>query len=87
MITKQDSIQIAQEYLLRKTGREFRLANASYMEAASTSYITESTWEVWFWLDIEGVSGHVEIYVDATTGTPWEINFGSPNDASDEDVK
>lgn len=75
MITKQHSVEVAQEYLLRKTGRKFRLMNASYMEAASDSYITEPTWAVWFWLDIEGVSGHVEIYVDATTGTPWELNL------------
>ena len=84
MITEQHSIQIAQEYLLRKTGRKLRLMDVSYKEGASTSYITEPTWAVWFWLDIEGVSGHVEMYVDATTGEPWQIDYGTPDDASTE---
>ena len=85
MITQERAVEIAHEYIKNRTGHDLRLMHVSYEEGKPGSYIAEPTWWVWFHRPREGVTGQVEVYVDAASGEPWTLNYGSPAGAAEGD--
>lgn len=91
MISELQAIKIARGYLKKESGSELPVIKASYIPGDSQEpmYVPfqgQPTWEVWFQQNVPvgWMISELTIYVDATTGEPWELNYGSPDDEPEE---
>lgn len=89
MLSESEAIKIASDYLKKERGFELALVKVFHIPGDSTEpmyapFRGQPTWEIWFYPQgaAEWLPQEVIIYVDATTGEPWELNYGSPDDES-----
>jgi hypothetical protein len=81
MIGERQASDIAEAYLKRVHGSAMPVRKLVFIpgveSAASEEFPYCATWAVWFVLEAQAKWTFVEcpIYVDATTGEPWEIDW------------